>query len=140
MFYKQHFFKQRPAEIGKNQANAKQQPEAKLLLFENYLHSSSTTLSKNNRTYCILKNKQKNQVCLDSWDYTINHIENILWGILNFDFLEKGLGIVSVSHFVYDFSRKMFFMLYSISCPHFIVWLPLLCEILRRSVSIVIVW
>ena len=28
--------------------------------------------------------------------------------ILNFEFLEKCLGIVSSSHFVYDFSRKMF--------------------------------
>ena len=35
---------QRQAEIGKN-------PEAELLLFENYLHSSSTLSSKNNRTY-----------------------------------------------------------------------------------------
>ena len=28
--------------------------------------------------------------------------------MLNFDFLEKGQGIVSLPHFVYDFSRKMF--------------------------------
>ena len=33
--------------------------------------------------------------------------------MLNFDFLEKGLGIVSPPHFVYDFSRKMFLKLYS---------------------------
>ena len=31
-----------------------------------------------------------------------------------FDFLEKGLVIVSPPHFVYDFSRKMFLNLYSI--------------------------
>ena len=30
--------------------------------------------------------------------------------MVNFDFLEKGLGIVSLPRFVYDFSRKMFFM------------------------------
>ena len=35
--------------------------------------------------------------------------------ILNFDFLEKGLEIVSSPHFVHDFSRNMFFMLYSIT-------------------------
>ena len=35
--------------------------------------------------------------------------------MLNFDFLERGLGIASPSHFVYDFLRKMFLMLYSIS-------------------------
>ena len=34
---------------------------------------------------------------------------------LNFDFLEKGLGIVSTPHFVYDFSRKIFLMLYFIN-------------------------
>ena len=26
--------------------------------------------------------------------------------MLNFDFLDKGLGIVSAAHFVYDFSTK----------------------------------
>ena len=30
-------------------------------------------------------------------------------GMLNFDFLEKGLGIVSQPHFVYNFLRTMFF-------------------------------
>ena len=34
--------------------------------------------------------------------------------MLNFDFLEKGLGVVSPPHFVHDFTRKVFFMLYSI--------------------------
>ena len=50
--------------------------------------------------------------------------------MLNFDFLEKGLGIVSPPQFVYDFSRKIFLMLYSITWPNFIAWLPLLLEIL----------
>ena len=31
--------------------------------------------------------------------------------MLNFDILEKGLGIVSAPYFVYDFSRKSFLML-----------------------------
>ena len=58
--------------------------------------------------------------------------------MLNFDFLEKGLEIVSPPHSVYDFSRKMFLMLYSINCPKFIVWLPLLLEILgNMCISIV---
>ena len=52
--------------------------------------------------------------------------------MLNFDFLDKGLGIVSPAHFVYDFSTKMFLMLYSINWPNFIVWLPLLLEILSN--------
>ena len=33
----------------------------------------------------------------------------------NFDFLEKGLGVVSLLHFMYDFSRKMFLVLYYIN-------------------------
>ena len=48
--------------------------------------------------------------------------------ILNFDNLEKGLEIVSVPPF--DFSRKIFLMLYSINRPNFIFWLSLLLEIL----------
>ena len=35
--------------------------------------------------------------------------------MLNFDFLDKGLVIVSPAHFVYDFSTKMFLMSYSIN-------------------------
>ena len=31
--------------------------------------------------------------------------------MLNFDFLEKGLGIVSPPHFMYDFLRKIFLKL-----------------------------
>ena len=50
--------------------------------------------------------------------------------MLNFDFLNKGLGIVSSAHFVNDFSTKMFLMLYSINRPIFIAWLPLRLEIL----------
>ena len=34
--------------------------------------------------------------------------------MLNFDFLGKGLGIVSPSHFVCDFSSKILFKLYYI--------------------------
>ena len=50
--------------------------------------------------------------------------------MLDFDFLDKGLGIASPAHFVYDFSTKMFPMLYSTNWPDLIVCLPLLLEIL----------
>ena len=40
--------------------------------------------------------------------------EYCLRDMRNFDFLEKGLGMVSPPHLVYDFSRKMFPMLSSI--------------------------
>ena len=39
--------------------------------------------------------------------------------MLNFDFLEKDLEIVSPPHFVYDFSRKIFLKLCSINWPGF---------------------
>ena len=37
--------------MAKNQENTNHHPEAELLLFENYSHSSSTLSSKNNGTY-----------------------------------------------------------------------------------------
>ena len=52
--------------------------------------------------------------------------------MLNFDFLEKGLGIVTPLHFVYNFSWKIFLKLYCINWPHFIDWLPLLLAILSN--------
>ena len=50
--------------------------------------------------------------------------------MLNFNFSEKGLELVSPSHFAYDFSGKMFLILHSIYWPNLIVWFPLLLEIL----------
>ena len=60
--------------------------------------------------------------------------------MVNFDFLNKGLGIVSPAHFVYDFSTKMFLMLYSINWPNFIVWLSLLLEILGNMCIAIVCW
>ena len=48
--------------LAKNQAKAKQNPAAELLLFENYSLSSFKLPSKNNRKYS--KKYSKNQVCL----------------------------------------------------------------------------
>ena len=50
--------------------------------------------------------------------------------MLSFDILEESLGIVSPPHFGCDFSRKMFLKLYSRNSPVFIVWLPLLLDLL----------
>ena len=38
--------------------------------------------------------------------------------MLNFHFLEKGLGTVSPQYFVFGFSRKMFLISYSINDTH----------------------
>ena len=59
---------------------------------------------------------------------------------LNLNFPEKGLGLVSPSNFVDNFSRKMIFMLYSSNWPNFIAWLPLLFEILGNMFTVVFIW
>ena len=56
--------------MAKNEAKAKQHPEAELLIFENYLLSSP----KNNRRYS--KKMYKNQTPLIKWGYMINDNEN----------------------------------------------------------------
>ena len=50
--------------------------------------------------------------------------------MLNFDFPEKGLRVVTPLYFVYHFSKKTFLILYSFNWPNFGVWLILLLEIL----------
>ena len=63
--YKQHIYKQRQVEIGKNQANAKQHPETELLLFENYSHSLFTYVIIYEKQGIFYKNKQNNKcVCI----------------------------------------------------------------------------
>ena len=37
--------------------------------------------------------------------------------------------LVSLAHFLHNFWRKTFLLLYSINWPNLIFWLPLLCEI-----------
>ena len=58
--------------------------------------------------------------------------------MLKFDFLNKGLGRDSPAHFMYDFSTKMFLMLYSINRPNLIAWLPLLLEILGNMCNAIV--
>ena len=73
------------------------------------------------------------------------HIKNKLYNILdcwfrdmlNFDFLEKDLGLVSQSLFLYDFSRKIYFMLYSINWLNFIVWSSLFLWILSNMCIVI---
>ena len=48
--------------------------------------------------------------------------------------------LVSLPIFLYDFSRKMFLKLYSINWPNFIVWLPLLLQILGNMFIVNIIY
>ena len=52
--------------------------------------------------------------------------------MLDFDYFEKGLGQVSPPRFVYDFSRIIFLMLYSINWPNFICLIVFFLEILSN--------
>ena len=45
---------------------------------------------------------------------------------------KRALELVSLRHFLYDFWRKIFLLLYSYSWSNFIIWLPLLREILDK--------
>ena len=60
--------------------------------------------------------------------------------MFNFDFLGKGLEIVSPPHFENNLSRKMILMLYPINGPNFIVWFPLLLEILAKMCNAIVCW
>ena len=74
----------------------------------------------------------------NNWNKIYKTLEYCFRDILNFDFWEKGLGIVSLPYFVYDFSRNVFLMLYSINWPNFTVWLSLLLEILVNMCIVII--
>ena len=50
-FYYKQLISNVKMRMAKNQENTNHHPEAELLLFENYSHSSSTLSSKNNGTY-----------------------------------------------------------------------------------------
>ena len=80
--------------------------------------------------------------CPSIWTYNKNKMykNSYCWSryMLNFDSLEKGLGLISPQHFGYDFSRKMFFMSYSINLPNFIIWLSLLLDISGNMCIVII--
>ena len=63
-FYKQPFVSNTRLKLAKNQANAKQDPEAEQFPFENYLLSTSTSSFKDNRRYSLKCTKGK-YVCLN---------------------------------------------------------------------------
>ena len=75
--------------------------------------------------FCLTYNRNMFHITLGYWSRDMS----------NFEFLERGLGIVSPLHFVYDFLGKLFLMLYSINWPNIITWLYLL---LRTLINICI--
>ena len=51
---------------------------------------------------------------------------------------KRGLEILFLSHFLYELWRKLFLLLHCINWPNFIVWLPLLPEILDNMCNDVV--
>ena len=91
------------------------------------IYFDSPQLGNKNELYIKKKNNKKNRLykTLDYWSRDM----------LNFDFLEMGLGVFSPPHFVYGF--LLFLSTHEI--PNCNVWLPLLREILG-SMCIAIVY
>ena len=53
---------------------------------------------------------------------------------------KRGLGLISLPHFLHNFWRKIFLLLYFINWPSFTVWLPLLREILVNMCIAIVCW
>ena len=72
--------------------------------------------------------------CISNWGplkYTEPKLQNTcIYVTCFFVKAKRGLKLVTLSHFLHDFSRKIFLLLYSIAGPTFIAWLPLLHGIL----------
>ena len=69
-FISHTFISKARLKLVKNQANANEYPEAELLLFENYSHSSSMWSSKSNRTYSKKILKKSVSVFKRLYDYS----------------------------------------------------------------------
>ena len=54
--------------------------------------------------------------------------------------IKRGLELVSLTHFLYSFWRKLFLLLNYIDWPSFTVWLPLLREILSNTSTATVCW
>ena len=55
-----------------------------------------------------------------------------------FQKIKRELELVSLPHFPHNFWRKIFLLLYSINWLYFIVWLPLLCEVLGNMCIVIV--
>ena len=82
--------------------------------------------------------------CMASWGlskYIETKLQTTRFHLMIKLFLKKkkkkrGLELVPLFHFLHNFCRKVFSLLYSINRPNCIVWLPLLCEILGGNMCI----
>ena len=80
--------------------------------------------------------------CIPSWGIS-KYIEakpqvNCFHLIQRFLKKQRGLELVSLPYFLHDFWEKIILFLYSINWQNFIVWLPLLSEMLGKICTVVV--
>ena len=66
------------------------------------------------------------------------HFRLLIQRHAQFQFLQKSLRLATPSSFVYDFSMKILLFLFSVNWENFIVWFPLLLEILSNMCIVII--
>ena len=54
------------------------------------------------------------------------------------NFFKEGFELVSLPHFLYEFQKKIFLLLYSLSWPHFNAWLPLPRKIMGNICLVIV--
>ena len=69
------------------------------------------------------------------WNQAVDH--SLLLQKKLFKKTKSGLERLYKPHFLHDFQRKVFFLLYSINWPNFNVWLPLTHEILGNIYTVI---
>ena len=69
---------------------------------------------------------------------TCYHFRLLIQRHAQFQFLQKSLRLATPSRFVYDFLMKILFLLCSINWENFVVWFPLLLEILSNMCIVII--
>ena len=70
------------------------------------------------------------------WNEATDHL--LLPQIKLFKKTKRGLELVSLPHFLHDFWRKIFPLLYTITWPNFNVWLLLVHEILSNLYIVIV--
>ena len=102
----------------------------------NFIHTKQPSTQTHNHNLNN-QNKTSTWVSLVAQSFCSYYWDKAILECSHSNFAVKS--VASPSHFVYEFLRKMFLMLYSVYWPNFIAWLPLLFEI-SGNMFIVIVF
>ena len=99
------------------------------LWWRNYSKISklSISLDQQSKVLCSLFWLYVKLRAIQYWKQAADHL--LLPHLKLFKKAKRGLKLVSLAHFLHEFWRKIFFLLYYIDWPNFIVWLLLLRKI-----------